>query len=272
MMHFALNNMTVPGFDPVSFLRLASELDCTGVEFRNDLKMPLFVDVEPELVRDLAQELSIEIIALAEVKAFNDVSPSMRSRASELILLAERCGAKSISLIPRVGGAKVERSEQKQKLHDAILALKPLLENKDIVGLIEPIGFSNSTLRFKEDVVEIIEMLDAADCFKIVHDTFHHHLADAGPFFAEHTGLVHISGVCNANLTKSEMRDHHRELVDVNDMLGNIEQIRELTSKGYTGAISFEAFSPDFHSLSDPKAELLRSFNFINSQLTKMAA
>lgn len=272
MSFFALNHMTIPNLDSAAFLKLASKLGCIGVEFRNDLEAPLFFGTEPEVIKDMAADLDIDILALAEVKAFNDFSQDMLLRANELMQIAVRCHAQAISLIPRVGGAAIERVEQQKKLRSALIALMPLLEEKGLVGLIEPIGFTSSTLRYKEDVVDVIEALDAAHCFKLLHDTFHHHLAGGGPVFAGHTGLVHVSGVCDPKPTMAEMQDHHRGFVDADDRLENIAQLKVLRAQGYAGAISFEAFSPEVHSLSDPKTELLRSFGFITSHLADLAA
>ena len=84
--------------------------------------------------------------------------------------------------------------------------------------------------------------------FKLVHDTFHHHLAGGGPIFPEHTGIVHISGVVDPALKPEEMQDGHRILVDADDRLGNIEQIRALLDAGYDGAFSYEPFSPEVHA------------------------
>jgi 2-keto-myo-inositol isomerase len=112
----------------------------------------------------------------------------------------------------------------------------------------------------------------AASQFKLVHDTFHHTLADGGPIFPQHTGIVHISGVADQSLRIDQMEDEHRVFVDENDRLGNIEQISALLAAGYTGAISFECFSPQTHALVDPYTEIKRSFDYISSRIRAIAA
>jgi 2-keto-myo-inositol isomerase len=97
-------------------------------------------------------------------------------------------------------------------------------------------------------------------------------LAGGGPLFAEHTGMVHVSGVVDQTLLVGQMLDEHRVLVDQSDLLENIPQLRELSASGYVGPISFEAFSPDIHTLPDPEDALRGSINFIESGLVVNAA
>jgi 2-keto-myo-inositol isomerase len=120
-------------------------------------------------------------------------------------------------------------------------------------------------LRSKAEAVECIEALGGADSLKIVHDTFHHHLVGGGPIFPEHTGIVHISGVTDKSVSVSDMRDGHRVLVDADDRLGNVAQIRALRAGGYTGALSFEPFSATIHALADFEGPLRTSMEFITA-------
>jgi len=103
--------------------------------------------------------------------------------------------------------------------------------------------------------------------FKLVHDTFHHHLAGEPALFAEMTGLVHISGVTDEDVRIADMRDLHRVLVDGEDRLDNVGQIRALRSAGCAGPLSFEPFSPAVHELNDPARALADSIAFIRTRL-----
>jgi 2-keto-myo-inositol isomerase len=114
--------------------------------------------------------------------------------------------------------------------------------------------------------------LGAANCFKLVHDTFHHVLAGEVAYFPAHTGIIHISGVVDPDLSPELMQDDDRVLVDSRDRLQNIDQIRHLVDWGFDGPISFEAFSKDVQKVSDPVAALSRSIRFIESDLTAKAA
>jgi 2-keto-myo-inositol isomerase len=272
MLHFALNHMTVPMMPAHELFQLSRRLGCTGVEFRNDLATPMFSGQSATDVGDAANKSNQRILAVAEVKAFNDFSEEKLAEALALMKIAQACGAEAISLIPRVGGEVPDRVTQQEMLRQALIGLQPGLLEHGLLGLIEPIGFDNSTLRHKEDAVEIINELETGHNFKLIHDTFHHHLAGGGDYFASHTGLVHISGVVDPDLRLEDMGDEHRVLVDGIDRLNNIEQLERLSADGYNGPISFEAFSPRVHDLTDPEAELTRSISFIDSEMSAIAA
>lgn len=263
MLSFALNHMSVPALPCDALLALAARLGCVGVELRNDLARPLFDGLPPATVRARASELGLRIVGLSQVYPFNTWSDRVRDEVEALIGHALACGAETISLIPRNDGQGIGEGERQGNLRLALRAIKPLLEQHGMVALVEPLGFDTSSLRAKSEAVDMIQSLNAAGCFKLVHDTFHHHLAGGGAAFPDHTGIVHVSGVIDRNLAIPEMRDEHRVLVDGEDRLGNIAQIAELCAAGYAGPISFEAFSPVVHALPDPEAALSQSIAFI---------
>lgn len=272
MLRFALNHMTVPSLTAEALFALADGLGCVGVELRNDLDAPLFDGKAPQTAAALAARHSQAIFAVSEVKAFNDFSDAKLADAIALMDIAKACGAKAITLIPRVGGATQTPDDRRAGLRTAISRLRPELARRGLTGLIEPIGFATSTLRHKAEVVAEIEEQGARDHIRLVHDTFHHHLAGGGPVFPDHTGLVHVSGVTDSHVATGDLQDAHRVLVDGQDRLGNIAQITALLRGGYEGPISIEAFSPDIHALSDPKDALSRSIHFIETSCTALAA
>lgn len=272
MLSVALNHMTVPALRHDALLALSRSLGCVGVEFRNDLAAPLFDGAAPETVRATAAAEGQRILALAEVKSFNDWSDAKRDEAAALIATASACGAEAVALIPRNDGMGCGNGERQANLRVALRELAPMLAEAGLIGLVEPLGFEICALRHKAEAVEAIEALGVADRFRLVHDTFHHHLAGGGPIFAGHTGMVHVSGVVDPVLAVSEMRDAHRVHVDARDRLGNLAQIAALLEAGYEGPVSVECFAPEVHALADPSAALSESFEFIRSHLTAEAA
>lgn len=270
MLPIALNHMAAPGLRFDAFLDLARALGCAGVEFRNDLPGPLFDGVAPEAVAQAAGDL--RILALAEIKCFNDWSDAKAAEADRLMRIATACGAEAVSLIPRNDGLGLGHGERQANLRVALRELLPMLDRHGLIGLIEPLGFESSSLRHKSDAVDAIEALGATGRFRLIHDTFHHAIAGGGPVFAAQTGIVHLSGVTDPTLSLSDMRDGHRGLVDGDDRLGNVAQIKQLVMDGYDGPLSFEPFSPDVHDLADPHAAFSRSFDFISGQLADRAA
>lgn len=272
MTAFALNHMTVARMSYAELLDAAADLGCVGVEVRNDLPGPLFDGIAPERAGEMVRERGLRILALAEVKRFNDWSEAKAGEALALMRIAVACGAEAVSLIPRNDNLGMGNGERQGALRVALKALRPMLEDHGLVGLVEPLGFETCPLRLKSDSVEVIEALGAGGRFMLVHDTFHHHLAGGGPLFPEHTGMVHVSGVTDGSLAVRDMGDRHRVLVDGADRLGNVEQIRALEAAGYRGPVSFEAFAPQTHGAADPVGDLRRSMDFIRARASLRAA
>lgn len=267
MLKRALNHMAAPQLNWQAFIELASSVDCAGVEFRNDLGHDLFEGASPEDVGAACAAQGLKILALAEVKAFDDYSPGKYDEAAELVALARACGAERVSLIARNDGVNTEVARRKAALERAVGELAPLLADNHLIGLIEPLGFTSCALRYKAEVVEAIENLGANAPFQIVHDTFHHALAGAEEIFPEHTGIVHISGVTRPKVPVGEMVDPDRGLVTADDRLGNIAQLVALRQGGYDGAMSFEPFAPEIRQLADPAAAYRQSFEHLEAGL-----
>ena len=272
MLPRALNHMSVPGLRWDAFLALARSLGCAGVEFRDDLPGQPFGGDGPAQVRSAARKAGMRVLALAEVRAFNSWSDGKRAEAAALMRTAADCGAEAVTLVPRCDGFGCGNGERQANLRVALRELAPMLAERRLVGLIEPLGFETCSLRHKSEAVDGIDALGLADRFRLVHDTFHHVLAGGGPMFAGHTGIVHVSGVTDPDPAISEMRDGHRVLADAHDRLQSAAQVRELRNAGYTGPVSIESFASPVHALPDPARELVRSFEYIFSDLADRAA
>lgn len=263
MVHFALNHMTVARLSFRELVALAKQLGCVGIEARNDLPQPLFDGMDAEDAGAFVRDNGLRLLAVAEVKRFNDWSEDKAAEALALMKIAKAAGAEAVSLIPRNDNLGMGNGERQANLRVALKALKPMLEDHDLVGMVEPLGFEICALRYKAEAVEGIEAVGGKGRFKLVHDTFHHTLAHGGPLFPDHTGIVHVSGVVDQEVGVNEMRDPHRVLVTKGDRLGNVEQITALQAAGWNGPVSFEAFSPEIHALADPASALRASMDLI---------
>jgi 2-keto-myo-inositol isomerase len=270
---FALNHITTPRLDCRNFVDLAVSSGCIGVELRNDLAnknlspAAFFDGEDPAVIGNYARSKGLRLLGLSEVYGFNAWSEPMHTKVQLLINQAKACGAETISLIPRNDAPKLTDSEKAAALCGALGEILPMLEKAGVIALIEPLGFTTSSLRNKAQAIEAIEAVGGHTWFKLVHDTFHHHLAGGGPVFPQYTGIVHISGVVDPVLQPDDMQDGHRILVDDQDRLGNITQIRNLLAAGYKGEFSYEVFSPNVHAIADPAAALKISMNYIQSNL-----
>lgn len=265
-MKFALNHMTTPAMPVADFFDLARSLDIDAVEIRNDLANNAILDgTTPGEIRKMAQDRGIEIISINALQRFNEWNEARATEADELIAYARDCGAKALVLVPKNDGTGREDGERQRNLRDALTALKPRLEAAGVIGLVEPLGFAICSLSSKQEAADAIEAVNGTDVFKLVHDTFHHHLAGEPALFPAMTGLVHISGVTDPAVSIADMRDSHRVLVDGDDRLGNVGQIRALRAAGYEGPLSFEPFADSVHALSDPRAAVKASMDHIKA-------
>lgn len=272
MLDFALNQVTMARAPLRRFLETARDLGCNGVELRNDLGRPLFDGLPAREAGDMVRDHGLRLLGLSQVYPCNRWSETVATESQILIDSAVHSGAESISLIPCNDGSRLDASRRHHDLTQCVETLFPMLADAQLTGLIEPLGFGSASLRMKSEAVAVIASCGASQNLKIVHDTFHHHLADDGAIFAANTGIVHISGVSDAGLNPTEMQDRHRVLVDENDQLGNISQINALLNAGYSGAFSFECFAPGIHRIEGPLGALRQSMDFITSHLQQRAA
>ncbi len=272
MTSFALNHMTVARQNYVQLLDTAADLGCIGIEVRNDLPQPLFDGLDPAVAGEMARAKGLRILAVAEVKRFNDWSGAKSDEALALMKIAKAAGAEAVSLIPRNDNLGMGNGERQAALRVALKALKPMLEDHGLNGMVEPLGFEICALRYKSEAVESIEAIGGKGIFKLVHDTFHHTLAHGGDYFPDHTGIIHISGVVDQTAALRQMTDAHRILVDRADRLGNIEQIAALQALGFGGPVSFESFAPQVHASATAKADLAASIQFIREAMAQKAA
>ena len=214
-------------------------------------------------MREAADKAGISIISINALYPFNVWSGDLPARATALADYAQQCGAQALVMCPLNTGEPVHS----KRVVDALKAFRPMLEERGLTGLVEPLGFPISSLRTKREAIAAIEAADGRDIYKLVHDTFHHRLAGETEFFPEWTGLVHISGVSDPDVVVADMLDAHRILIDKTDRLENLAQIRELLAGGYTGPFSFEPFASEIHALIDPMAAAKDSMDFLEKSL-----
>ena len=265
---FALNHMCAPSLRLESFFAAAKELGIDSVEIRNDLAGNAILDGTPAAaVKELAARHGLTIISINALQRFNEWNDERAREAAELIDYARDCGARALVLVPVNDGSGREPEARHANLRKALSALKPMLEAAGIIGLVEPLGFEICSLRLKSEAAAAIEELGARSTFLLVHDTFHHHLAGEAATFPELTGLVHISGVSDPDVSVGDMRDPHRVLVDARDRLDNVGQLRALLSAGYAGPVSFEPFAPTVHALKEPVVAIKESMAYIADRL-----
>ena len=263
-MRFALNHSTTPALSVEDFFALARRLGMTEVEIRNDT--PDVVNtVAPQRVKDAAGKAGVTLISINALYPFNVWSGDLPTRALALADYARAAGARALVMCPLNDGTPVAHAD----LVAALEALAPILRERGLGGLVEPLGFPTSSLRTKKQALAAIDEAGGGDVYKLVHDSFHHHLAGETELFPERTGIVHISGVVGADVAVDDMLDPHRVLVDAEDRLENVPQIRALVALGFDGPYSFEPFAKEVQELADPEAALRASMAHVTEALTE---
>jgi 2-keto-myo-inositol isomerase len=244
--NLSLNRIIYPDISLEAFFELADKLGFKGVELRNDINDgQIFDNIKPEKVKVLAEKHGLQIISINAIQKFNLGSKLMDvlTEVKELIELAKRSGCRNIVLCPNNELDDNRQPEQRYKETVASLkAIGPLVSNTELTFLVEPLGFEECSLRSKKEAIKAIQDSGYPQCYKLVHDTFHHYLGTDEEIYPEFTGLVHISGV-EASLPKNKIRDEHRILISKNDIMDNTGQIAAFKKAGFKGYFSFEPFS-----------------------------
>lgn len=256
---FALDHMAAPRLDVSALFALARDQGLTDVQIRYPhFSNPVARGIPAADVRFAATEAGVTIISVNALQRFDDWTPTRQAEASNLADYATACGAETLVLVPANRSSWPTNSERQDNLRFALNEIKPILQSRGLIGLIEPLGFRTCSLRSKKEAAEAVAAVDGQSVFRLVHDTFHHTLAGETCLFCELTGLVHISSVNDPTFWIYPDR-----------FLGgsdNGSQIQALLDGGYAGPFSFELVE-EVHSLDDLAGALAASIDFIQRGL-----
>jgi len=248
---FSLNRIIYPKLKLEDFFKFAKDLDLNKIELRNDLPGGEVTDgYSHEQFKELSKKYEIEILTINALQKFNlaAILPETIKELKKLINLSLSIGCKAIVLCPN--NDVNDKRNPGDIFEETVKALKsfgPLFQDSGMQGYLEPLGFEECSLRSLVTAMKAIQE-SGYPVYKIVHDTFHHHLGPdtfdtiKNDYDISYTGLIHISGV-EYTIPVEEYRDNHRVLVTAQDRLQTKEQIELLLKLGYTGNISFEPFS-----------------------------
>ena len=259
---FAINRMLCPRLEVAEFLQMAVDVGLEQVELRNDLVEWGEIDqLGVEQFRRLAERLGVRVVTINAVQKFN--APAHRESAAaesaRLVALAGAIGCDAVVLCPNNDPADDRTaSEAYSDTVQSLRVLGPIFATGGVTGLVEPLGFPESSLDSLLTAQRAIA--DSGSNFRLVYDTFHHYLGPDDARAIERdldislVGMVHASGVRRDRL-KSDLRDEDRGLVDQHDAIGNREQIARLRQLGYAGPVSLEPFAPSLAALSRDELE-----------------
>ncbi|MFD1800886.1 TIM barrel protein [Mixta tenebrionis] len=265
---FCINRKIAPNLDIETFFRLVQRLGLNKVELRNDMPSGKVTDdLSHEQVRTLAKRYGMEIITINAVYPFNHMDDDLLNRAEGLMKEAQAIGAHALVLCPLNDGQPISVD----KTIAALQKLAPLFKRYGIEGLVEPLGFPQSSLRSAVQTQALLR--DAQVPFKVLIDTFHHHLYEkaeqefpSGIIDVSAIGLVHLSGVEDTR-PKAQLTDEERIMLSEKDVLGSVAQVHRLEKMGYRGIYAFEPFSSTLANWSeaDIEREIQRSIQLLQA-------
>jgi 2-keto-myo-inositol isomerase len=271
----SLNRILFPSLSLEEFFKLSAHMGLNKVELRNDLAgIGIIEPYSPEQVKGLSAKYNIKILTINALQKFNlgAALPEILAELKELIRLCVAIDCEAIVLVPTNDATDKRDSDAiMQETIAALKALGPLFEDNGIWGYVEPLGFEECSLRSKVIALQAIQESGCSN-YKIVHDTFHHHLGPdsddrlKNDYDISLTGLVHVSGV-ESHLAANQYKDDHRILITDGDRLKNREQLELLIQLGYKGDISFEPFARDVQEMEIEalKAAINASIDFITT-------
>ncbi|MBW7920660.1 MAG: TIM barrel protein [Rubellimicrobium sp.] len=264
-MRLALNHIVSPRQPAAAFFAMARRLGVDEVEVRHGLTGAPLVDALPAAeLRRIAEGEGVHILAVNALYPFNCLDDTIAARAVALADYAADAGAAGIAMYPRNDGTAVAHS----RVVAALESLAPVLRDRGLRGHLEPLGLPGSSLRTKGEAIAAIEEAGGWDVFDLLHDTFHHYLADEDELYPRRTGLVHVSGVRPDGRAREALRDSDRIHAGGADRLDSIGQLHALLAGGYAGAVSLEPFAIEVLDLPDPEPAIRASLDALRAALS----
>ena len=263
---FCINRKIAPSLTLPQFFKLVSQLGIHNVELRNDMPSGRVTDdLTGDEVKALARESGIRIVTINALYPFNQLNEEVLQRTRQLLSDAQAVGAESLVLCPLNDGTPISAADTVS----ALKTLAPLFAEAGIQGLVEPLGFPQSSLRSATQAQTLIH--EAGVPFSLLIDTFHHHLfEDAEQTFEQEIdiqqiGLVHLSGVTDPRPV-NQLTDEERIMLSAEDRLRSKQQVERLEKMGYTGLYAFEPFSSVMNSWqeADIAREIRDSIQLLN--------
>lgn len=252
-----LNHMAAPAVTARELLQFCGELGFSGAELRNDIAAgDPFCGEPAEKLGRYADSLGLDLLTINALQQCNrsEGVPMLLQSLQDIAKPARQAGVSAIVMCP-VNDRSDPRTAQEslRDLERNLRAFVPVLAEYGLTGLVEPLGFPQSSLRSQRTALEVIDRI-GSDRLALLLDTFHFALGpdtftDLEQYPVSRIGLVHVSGV-EEDLSRDRMTDDHRLLSGPGDRLETIQQLKTLIGRGYTGPLALEPFAARYGGLS----------------------
>ena len=271
---FGLNRIMCPTLDMEEFFQLTNELGLNWVELRNDINGGKIIDFYSiQEIRNLAKQYNIQICSINALQRFNNLQEidKIKEELNYLLTLAKNIYCQAIVLCPM--NEENDHRCPEEQYHETIYILKELInvfEDFGIMGYIEPLGFTTSSLSSVVSAMKVMKEVGYKG-YKIVYDTFHHTIGPddlnllAREYDIQFTGLMHLSSI-TTEIPLNQYRDEHRNMDFSRDRINNKEQVDFFVNRGYQGVISFEPFTEEIQKLDKKqlKAKVNQAIDYLN--------
>ncbi len=252
---FCLNRKVAPAISLDKTIPLVAQLGCHNLELRNDLygnpdNHTILDHLEASKVKELLNSYDVNVKTINAIGNMDDPDKLDENLASlsEMLEITKTINLGDVVFCP-VRSNKDSRSAKK-RFEDAVENVKQysqVLSGYGVKGLVEPLGFADSTLRTPWEGQKIIDH-SGVDNFRLVADTFHYYLASVTKALFKkkvdpnYIGLVHLSAVFGDKPIQ-ELDDQDRYMLARDDVMHSAEWAKEFEKSGYTGLYAFEPFS-----------------------------
>lgn len=274
---FCLNRKAAPSIKLDKTVKLVKGLGVPNIELRNDLygapdNSQILDGFSNAEAKDMISSNNINVETINAVGNMDKGSMLQENLKSlkEMLDMTKGLDLKNIIFCPvRSTEDKRSAAERKSEAIANVKKYSKVLKEYNVNGLIEPLGFTDSTLRTPWEAQDIIKE-SGVDNFKLVADTFHYYLANVTPqLFKEkvdvnYIGLVHLSSVFG-NKKREELDDQDRYMLGDADIMKSAELAQMFEESGYKGLYAFEPFSDDLKQWDEAKVknELLQSIKLV---------
>lgn len=255
---FCLNRKAAPAIPLTETIQLVSELGVPNVEVRNDLYGPpdnttILDHLSGQRVANLLNEKQVNVETINAIGNMDNrdmIRENLKSLTS-MLEMTKDFDLKNIIFCP-VRSTDDHRSIEQRKT-DAIANVRDyssVLKQYGVNGLIEPLGFADSTLRTPWEGQAVIDAA-GVDNFKLVADTFHYYLAGVTDeqfihkVDVNYVGLVHLSAVTTTTTPLENLDDQDRYMLSSDDIMESATLAKKFENAGYQGLYAFEPFSDD---------------------------
>lgn len=277
--NFCINRKVAPGLDLKEFIHMVGDLNIKYIELRNDISgkvdnSTILDGYSPEEIKRLLDEEGIRVVdinAQGNMDLDSNLDQNIKS-LGEMINIGRILGIKNILFCPVRN--KEDTRTNKEKYTQAVENIKvysQLLKENNMNGLIEPLGFNDSSLKTPWLAQDIIKET-GVDNFKLVADNFHYYLAGVSQedfnskVDPKMVGLVHLSSVLDKK-SREELDDPDRLMPETGDIMNVFNHVKMFEDSPYDGLYSFEPFSPTLYdwNVEDAKRAITHSINLITN-------